>query len=184
MTATYRGPKRHQAKAPLGLMALEPRWMFDGAAAAHAVPDIAARALIPVAPAPLEVQAANPAKDNGKTEVVFVDTSLSNWQALVAGVETANPGIAVDLIDGGQSGLAQIAAWATTHSGYDAIHILSQGSEGTVTIGTDVITESSLGNATTQAELAEIGSALKAWWRFGPLYVAVMASLPWRGQRA
>jgi hypothetical protein len=50
--------RRHNT---LGLMALEPRWMFDGAAmadAAHAAPDVAARAQIPDAPAPVEVKIA------------------------------------------------------------------------------------------------------------------------------
>ena len=76
----------------LGLLALEPRWMFDGAAvadAAHAVPDAAAKALIPNVPMPVEVRAADPSKDNGKKEVVFVDTSVADYKTLEAAIKLA-----------------------------------------------------------------------------------------------
>ena len=74
MNATSRKARRKRIN--LGLMALEPRWMFDGAAvvdAAHAAPDAAAKALIPDAPAPVQ--------DCGKLEVVFVDTTSSLFKA-------------------------------------------------------------------------------------------------------
>ena len=144
------------------MMALEPRWMFDGAAAvdvAHAAADAAAHALIPLVIAPVEVRTADPTKDGGKKEVAFIDTSVANYLALEAGI---HDGIAIVEIGGGQSGLAQIAQWAEGHSGFDAIHILSHGSEAQVNIGTDVVTDASLSTAVVQAELAEIGHALKA----------------------
>nr|CAX83994.1 uncharacterized protein [uncultured bacterium] len=136
--------------------------MFDGAGvadAAHAAPDDAAKSAIPVVPLPVQVRAADPAKDDGRREVAFIDTSVADYQQLVDGVRA---GVEVDLIDGGQSGLAQMAAWAETHSGYDAIHILSHGSEATLLLGTDTVTEATLSNAATQAELALIGHSLKA----------------------
>src|ERR1700761_3379562 len=106
-------------KAPL-MFGLEPRLMFDGAIANAATKAAkAAPAVLPV-----QVRAADPSQDAGKKEVVFVDSSLSNWQALVAGIK---PGVEVDVIDGTQGGLAQIANWASTHSGYDSVHILSSG---------------------------------------------------------
>jgi VCBS repeat-containing protein len=144
------------------MMALEPRWMFDGAAAvdaAHAAADAAAHALIPVTVSPVEVRAADPTKDSGKKEVAFVDTSIAGYQVLEAGI---HDGIAIVEIAGGQSGLAQMAQWAESHSGFDAIHILSHGAEGQINIGSDVITDASLSTAVVQAELAEIGHALKA----------------------
>ena len=154
--------KRKRQRIDLGLMALEPRWMFDGAAAvdaAHAAPDASAKALIPEVPAPVQVRAADPAQDSGKKEVVFVDTSLLNYQTLEAAVK---PGVEIEEIGGGQSGLAQMAKWAETHTGYDSISLLSHGSEASIQVGTDVVTDASLSDATIQAELAEIGSALKA----------------------
>jgi large repetitive protein len=123
----------------LGLMALEPRWMFDGAAAvdaAHAAADASAKALIPDAPAPVEVRAADPSKDGGKKEVVFIDTSVADYKTLEAAVK---PGVEIEEIDGGRSGLAQMAKWAETHTGYDSITILSHGAEGAVKIGSDIL---------------------------------------------
>ncbi len=158
----------------LGIMALEPRLMFDGAAvataaaavadhhadpAAHAAPDAAAKATIPQVAAPTEVRAADPAQDGGKKEVAFVDTSIDNYKALEAGIKA---GVEIVEISGGQSGLAQMAAWAETHSGYDTIHVFSHGTEGSFRVGSDTITDATLQTTTTQAELAEIGSALKA----------------------
>ncbi|CDK99845.1 conserved protein of unknown function [Magnetospirillum gryphiswaldense MSR-1 v2] len=151
---------RKRRNSSLGLMALEPRWMFDGAAAfdaAHAAPDAAAKALIPDAPAPVQVRAADPSKDGGKKEVVFVDTSVAGYQALEAAVKA---GIEIEEIDGAKSGLAQIAKWAETHTGYDSISILSHGAEATLQIGTDTLRSASLSDAVTQAELAEIGHSL------------------------
>jgi hypothetical protein len=146
----------------LGLLALEPRWMFDGAAladAAHVAPDTTAKALIPDAPAPVQVRAADPALDGGRKEVVFVDTAVADYQTLEAAVK---PGIEIVEIDGGQSGLAQMAKWAETHSGYDSMSILSHGDDASVTLGTDVLTGARLSDVMVQAELAEIGHALKA----------------------
>ena len=154
--------KHKRQKNNLGLMALEPRWMFDGAAvvdAAHAAPDPGAKALIPDAPAPVQVRAADSAQDGGRKEVVFVDTSLANYQALEAAVK---PGVEIEEIGGGQDGLAQMAKWAETHTGYDSILVIGHGSEGNLQLGTDTITDVRLSDSTTQAELAQIGHALKA----------------------
>ena len=136
--------------------------MFDGAAvadAAHVAPDAAAKALIPVAPAPVQVRAADPSQDGGKKEVVFVDTSVADYKALEAAVKA---GVEIEEIDGSQSGLAQIAQWAETHTGYDSISLLSHGAEGVLHLGTDAITDAALSDATVQAELAEIGHSLNA----------------------
>ncbi|CUW40823.1 protein of unknown function（containing Cadherin-like domain,1230-1310;785-891;1645-1742;containing Immunoglobulin-like fold domain,1230-1303;785-887;1645-1741;containing Dystroglycan-type cadherin-like domain,1223-1311;1647-1747) [Magnetospirillum sp. XM-1] len=156
--------KRNNSRINLaaGILALEPRMMFDGAAvvdAAHAAADAAAKALIPVVAAPLEVRAADPSKDGGKKEVVFIDTSVADYRTLEAAVKD---GVGIVEVDGGQSGLAQMAKWAEIHAGYDSISILSHGSEATLKVGTDVLIASSLSNTTVQAELADIGHALTA----------------------
>jgi 6-phosphogluconolactonase (cycloisomerase 2 family) len=154
--------KTRRRTAAKDFMALEPRWMFDGAAvadAAHAAPDAAAKALIPAAPAPVEVRAADPAQNGGKKEVVFVDTSVSDYKTLEAAIK---PGIEIEEIDGTKSGLAQIAKWAETHTGYDSISILSHGAEASLQVGTDTVTDARLSDATVQAELAEIGHSLKS----------------------
>ncbi|NML18669.1 DUF4347 domain-containing protein [Azohydromonas caseinilytica] len=157
--------RRRLARHGLRPLALEQRFMFDGAAvaaaadAAHAPPDAAARALIPEAPAPVQLRAADPALNGGRREVAFVDTAVSQYQALEAGIRA---GVEVVRIDGGASGLAQIARWAREHQGYDAIHLLSHGSDQALRLGTDTLTEASLGAGAVRAGLAELGHALKA----------------------
>ncbi|CAK0773442.1 hypothetical protein WCLP8_5010002 [uncultured Gammaproteobacteria bacterium] len=178
---TRRECEKRRVITPL-VIALESRFMFDGAAAvtadhaladashpvdhpaapapaAHDAPDAAAKALIPITPAPTEVRPADSALDNGKKEVAFVDSSAPGYQTLAAGVRA---GVEVEVIDGGQSGLGQIAKWSETHSGYDSIHILSHGTEASLRIGTDLVTSATLDTAVGQAEMAALGSALKA----------------------
>jgi len=94
-----------------------------------------------------------------RKEVVFIDTAVADWQTLANGVRA---GVEVVLIDASQSGLTQMAEWAKTHRGYDAIHVLSHGSLGTVNLGRDTLNQSSLASAGVQAELAQLGQALTA----------------------
>ncbi len=136
------------------MMALEPRWMFDGAVVAATV-----KSMVDAVPPAVEVRAADSAKDSGKKEVAFVDTSLAGYQALEAGIRA---GVAVVEIGGGNDGLAQIAQWAETHGGYDAIHILSHGTEGQVDLGTTRLNDAALADATVRGELAMVGQSLKA----------------------
>lgn len=145
-------------------LALEQRLMFDGAAAvdvAHAVveaPLPAADALpLPDAPAAVEIRTAEVSQNQGRKEAVFIDTTLSDWQTLAAGVRE---GVAIVTFDGTRDGLAQIAAWAAGQQGYDAFHILSHGSEGMVNLGTTHLTLNTLGDANVQARLATLGQAL------------------------
>jgi hypothetical protein len=154
---------RRTLRAASQLLPLEQRFMFDGALAgaaggagdaAHAAEAAAAAAATAVT-----VRAADPAKDQGRKEVVLVDTSLAGYKTLEAGVRD---GVGIVEFDGKADGLKQIAAWAGSQSGLDAIHILSHGSSGTLDLGTSRVTEASLGSAATQAELAELGQALNA----------------------
>jgi hypothetical protein len=138
------------------LLPLEQRFMFDAAVAdaAHAAQ---AHDSAPPLPPAVTVRAAEPARDEGRKEVVLVDTSLANYKSLEAGVRD---GVGIVEFDGSRDGLAQIAQWAASQSGLDAIHILSHGSQGMVNLGSTALTEASLASATTQAELAQLGQAL------------------------
>ncbi len=104
-----------------------------------------------------ETRAANPSQLEGRKEVALVDTSVKDYQDLARDI---GAGIGIVEFDGSKDGLAQIAQWAATASGYDAIHILSHGSAGVVRLGTAVLTQESLADATTQAELSALGRAL------------------------
>ncbi len=92
-----------------------------------------------------------------RKEVAFVDTAVADWQTLVAGIR---PGVEIVLLDGSRDGLAQMAEWAQSHTGYDAIHLLSHGSEGSVQLGTLSLTTGNLQDNATH--LATIGAALTA----------------------
>ena len=106
----------------LGLMALEPRWMFDGAGAVEAADHFVGDA---VPDAPVTVA--------DRTEVAFVDSGVEGWKSLVADLA---PGIEVVILDTNRDGFDQMAEWAQAHDGYAAIHILGHGTEGELTLGT------------------------------------------------
>ncbi|MRR56674.1 MAG: DUF4347 domain-containing protein [Deltaproteobacteria bacterium] len=141
-------------------LALEPRLMFDGAAAvdaAHASPDVPTKSLLPDSPAALEVRAPDPAKDEGRREIAIMDTSVRDFKVIEAGIRA---GIGILEIDGTKDGLAQIAKWAESAQGYDAIHIFSHGAEGQLVLGANTITSASLQSEVVQAQLGLIGQAL------------------------
>jgi hypothetical protein len=139
------------------LLPLEQRFMFDGAVADAAHAAQAHETAPPPVPPAVTVRAADPARDQGKKEVVLVDTSVANYKSLEAGVRD---GVGIVEFDGSRDGLAQIAQWAAGQSGLDAIHILSHGAQGVLNLGSNTLTEASLASSTTQAELAQLGRAL------------------------
>ncbi|MCP1319268.1 DUF4347 domain-containing protein [Halomonas sp. 707B3] len=87
--------------------------------------------------------------------VIFIDTGIADWQTLVDG---APEGAEVVTLDPSRDGLEQMAQWAQTHSGYDAIHIISHGSEGEVRLGNFTLDANAIN--TRAAELAQLGAAL------------------------
>ena len=62
------------------------------------------------------------------------------------------------MLDARGDGLAQMAAWAQSHSGYDAIHVVSHGAEGQVNLGGLTLDTSTAINRS--ADLATLGAAL------------------------
>ena len=156
--------KIKQARKPL-ISALEPRLLLDGAAVATAVDILTDTQLQNVedqvtsiadnALAPTEVRTVDASLNNGRKEVVFIDTNIDNYQSLIEGIDD---GIEIQLIDSSQDGLAQMAVWAETHSDYDAIHILSHGSEGQIELGSATLNTESL--ESYNAELTLLGESL------------------------
>ena len=155
-------------------MALEQRFMFDAAAVAAVTDpqhtpeatqtdsaadvDSLARLAEPVAVSmPVEVRAADPALNNGRKEVAFVDTGVANHQTLVDGIRA---GVEVVLLDASQDGLAQMALWAERNTGYDAIHVLSHGQDATLYLGSETLDKARLSNSAIQAALSKVGEAL------------------------
>ncbi|NML24689.1 DUF4347 domain-containing protein, partial [Zoogloea dura] len=174
-------PPASRLRSVLRPLALEQRFMFDGAAVATVdahVNDVPLRDAAAIAEAfaahaeqsapgqdagraagfvtePVLLREAVPELNHGRREVVFIDTHVADYQSLLGGI---GQGIEVRLIDGAQDGVAQIARWAETHSGYDAIHLFSHGTSGSVTLGSVSLSNANLD--AYQNQLATIGAAL------------------------
>ncbi|WP_323658176.1 putative Ig domain-containing protein, partial [Pectobacterium versatile] len=172
------------SSTPLGF-ALEARMMFDGAVVATATQADAAQNTSEAAQAANSAAHAtddsqthnNDQTQNGqgdhsitpddatsdiavageapRKEVVFIDTSLTDYQTLVNNVPSS---IEVELFDGSKDGLSQLAQWAQNHNGYDAIHILSHGAEGEIQLGSLKLDSTTA--STRAADLATLGAAL------------------------
>ena len=154
-------------------MALEQRFMFDAAAASiatdpqhtldaqhtdtSAADSLAKFAVAATVSVPVEVRAVEPALNNGRKEVAFIDTGVADYQTLVDGIRA---GVEVVLLDAGQDGLAQMALWAQSHSGYDAIHVLSHGSDASIQLGQFQLSNANLNTSQVQSELLSLGQAL------------------------
>ena len=91
-----------------------------------------------------------------RQEIVFVDTSVEDYQTLIEGVD---PGAEVFLLDSTRDGIEQIAEVIKGRSGIDAIHIVSHGDAGKLRLGTGRLTLGSMAGEYTD-ELASISQAL------------------------
>lgn len=163
---------RHTTMPPPAIRALEPRFVFDGAAApaaAQAQSDAAAQSHGDQADTshaePADKQTAAPAaaapgqeatSANGRHEIVVIDRGVGDLRTLLAGVPASAE---VILIEAGRDGFDQLADALKGRTGIDAIHILSHGTAGDLRLGTGDLTASSI-QGRYAADLAVIGRAL------------------------
>ena len=91
------------------------------------------------------------------SEIVFIDGSLDNIDSLRAGIQ---PGVGVFVLDPAGDGLAQMAQILSGYSNLAAVHLISHGSAGSLTLGAATINQASL--AGYASVLATIGGALSA----------------------
>lgn len=123
------------------IQALEARLMFDAAAVAdvvqhnsQATTDAAAAvveqtaAQREAAPAPV----AAPGVAAPAHELVFIDNSIDNWEALAARVR---PGAELVVLQAGSDPWAQMTQAIVQHQDITAVHLLSHGNEGQLIIG-------------------------------------------------
>ncbi len=113
-----------------------------------------------VADAPTGILAGNPAiAPRSSNEIVFIDGAVSNAQLLAAGVK---PGVEAVILDPGQDGVRQIAAYLTSHGTQDlaAIGIVSHGADGVLFLGSAVLDSSTMNQY--GSELTQIGAALQS----------------------
>ena len=89
-------------------------------------------------------------------EIVFVDTSVKDYQLLLTDV---NPNARIVLLDGSKDGIQQIADFMAHETNVDAIHIVSHGAQGVLEIGTANLNVLSMARDYA-GQLAEIGSHL------------------------
>jgi len=75
------------------------------------------------------------------TEVVFVDPTVPDYEALLAGM---GPNVEVVVLDASRDGVEQIAESLTGRSGIDAIHLISHGDAGTLQLGTGTLNAESM----------------------------------------
>ncbi|WP_410825878.1 ELWxxDGT repeat protein [Methylobacterium sp. sgz302003] len=93
----------------------------------------------------------------GRREVAFIDQSVDGWEALARGVSDR---ARVVLLDEGQDGLSQIAAWAVGRPGHDAVHILCHATPGVLRLGCVRLDRAAL--AVRADEIRRLGQLLKA----------------------
>ena len=151
------------------ISALEPRMMFDGAIAATVASDIpnaddaADNTHGDVASAETSQDASDSShaglvsdtQGGGRKEIVFVDTRVPDYQALL---QSVSPDAEVVLLSTDQNGVQQIADALAGRSGIDAIHIISHGDAGVLLLGNAPLFEGNLGDYSSQ--LQSIGEAL------------------------
>ena len=101
-------------------------------------------------------------------EIVFVDTGLENYQALVDDLisnSDTSRSIEVVLLDSDSNGIDQISETLKTQTGLDAVHIISHGSDGSVQLGNtslnaDNLTQNKLNIALWANAFSESGDIL------------------------
>ena len=163
------------ARPKLSLLSLESRLMFDAAAAATAaevnqeqVAQEQAESAVSAEGGGSEPTAAemesqdllqaiasyNPGET--PTEIAFIDPTVPDYQSLIAGM---GPNIQIVMLDGGQDGMEQIATALSGRTGIDAIHLISHGAEGQLSLGTGTLTQASMTGQYAD-ELATIKQAL------------------------
>ena len=153
------------------ITALESRILLDGAAVATAVEmttDVAFQQDVVHQPAPDQAVhfsdgslalAPTTASESSapRREVAVVDTQVADYQTLI---DDLAPGVEIMLIDGGQSGLDQLAAFMAEQAEIDTLHIFSHGRLGELILGTDTFNSGNLNDFAPQFE--SIGNSLAA----------------------
>mgnify|MGYP000284660413 CR=1 FL=1 len=98
---------------------------------------------------------ADSADGSSRSEIVFIDSSVPDYEDLIA---AARDGMEIVVLDGSRDGLTQIAEYLDGRTDVDAIHILSHGSAGEKVIGSTVLTADNL-NQFSEV-LGQIGASL------------------------
>lgn len=85
-------------------------------------------------------------------ELVFVDSSVPDADAMLADLQSqrgSSRGLQVVTLDSTRNGLAQITAALSEHSGLDAVHIVSHGTDGRVRMGSEWLSNDNVAQYTS-----------------------------------
>ncbi|MGC4098032.1 MAG: cadherin domain-containing protein [Nitrospira sp.] len=95
-----------------------------------------------------------------RTEIIFVDSTISNYQQLLIGINAHRE---VIVLDSGADGMNQLATALAGKSGIDAIHIISHGNAGQLQLGKAMLNaESMLGQYADQLAIIRQSLAVDA----------------------
>ena len=160
------------------LLALEPRIMFDGAAlvtGAEVVQDTTAQdqTVIPgidgetsTDSKPNDSSASDALWTSGlslsapsdRQEIVFIDTRVEGYQTLMEGID---PNADVIILDSTRDGVEQIAEALNGRTDIDAIHLIAEGNEAELHLGTSFLTQEAISGRYANL-FAQIGQSLSA----------------------
>jgi len=92
--------------------------------------------------------------DPAITTLVFVDTAVENYEALVSDIQDRvdATSVAIIYLDSSSDGLAQISDYLAGFSGISAIHVISHGVAGNLQLGNQVLNENNLAQFKAQLE--------------------------------
>ena len=168
---------------PIGLrdtlLVLEPRIMFDGAAVATgaevAADQVAQEQAEAAATSETNADTSSPetteqaalfealtsygrASVSERREIVFIDTRVEDYQTLMEGID---PNAEVILLDSTRDGVEQIAEVLNGRTNIDAIHLIAEGNEAELHLGTTFLTQDAISGQ--YADLfTQIGQSLSA----------------------
>ena len=134
--------------------ALEPRILFDGAAAAaveHQDTADASQAPAPEVAHPADPTPATPPQPPAPQALLVIDERVNGHESLAA---SAAPGTQVLIVRAQEDGVAAVSAALAQASEVDSVQILSHGAPGQLTLGTSTI---------RAGELAGQADALRDW---------------------
>ncbi|HEX5127768.1 MAG TPA: DUF4347 domain-containing protein, partial [Rhodocyclaceae bacterium] len=135
--------------------------VFDGAVIAQVQShDIAAPSAVPAgqdhADTQVRADAAVQTTDTNQQshQIVFIDTSVAQWQDLLADVQKTHPDAEVITLDATRDGIAQITDALAGRSDVSAIHLITHGAAGELQIGNVLL------NADT---LSQYANSIHSW---------------------
>ncbi|MGI0117258.1 DUF4347 domain-containing protein [Zooshikella sp. RANM57] len=166
-------PSLHSVSSASCLIALEKRFLFDGAAAATTADTVdsnenatetntenttseeLAQALAqPATTNNDDLESAEEQSDENKV-VIFIDSRVADYQSLMEGLDES---VDVVIIQEQQNGLEQMANALAEYSNLDAIHVVSHGDDGQLQLGNVTVSADNIANYSQY--LSDIGAAL------------------------